>query len=142
MLVESRRVHERRLRPQTGCLIQRLSCYPADDAMAIQLHCGGGPSIGRSVAGSEKPDWHAPNLGSRCDRGFGAAHEAVTSGAIGSVQLMRSLTRDPGLANPATVPPWTIFLIARLGEREGLTFVLENLNTADPDRARHDRPAE
>jgi hypothetical protein len=55
---------------------------------------------------------------------------------------MRSLTRDPGLANPAAVPPWTIFLIARLGEREGVTFVLENLNTADPDRARHDRPAE
>jgi myo-inositol 2-dehydrogenase / D-chiro-inositol 1-dehydrogenase len=24
--------------------------------------------------------------------------------------LMRSLTRDPGLANPAAVPPWTIFL--------------------------------
>ena len=41
MLVESRRVHERRLRPQTGCLIQRLLCYPADDAVAIQLHYGG-----------------------------------------------------------------------------------------------------
>ena len=46
----------------------------------------------------------------RFDRGFAAAHEAVTSGAIGSIQLMRSLTRDPGLANPAAVPPWTIFL--------------------------------
>jgi hypothetical protein len=27
MLVESRRIYERRLRPQTGCLVQRLSCY-------------------------------------------------------------------------------------------------------------------
>ncbi len=46
----------------------------------------------------------------RFDSGFRAAHDAVSSGAIGTVQLMRSLTRDPGLANPAGVPPWTIFL--------------------------------
>ena len=45
----------------------------------------------------------------RFDAGFRAAHDAVASGAIGSVQLLRSLTRDPGLANPAAVPPWTIF---------------------------------
>lgn len=45
----------------------------------------------------------------RFDAGFGAAHEAVVSGAVGSVQLMRSLTRDPGLTNPGAVPPWTIF---------------------------------
>jgi myo-inositol 2-dehydrogenase/D-chiro-inositol 1-dehydrogenase len=41
---------------------------------------------------------------------FRAAHDAVAAGAIGTPQLMRSLTRDPGLANPAGVPPWTIFL--------------------------------
>ena len=46
----------------------------------------------------------------RFDRGFRAAHDAVAAGAIGTMQLMRSLTRDPGLANPAGVPPWTIFL--------------------------------
>jgi myo-inositol 2-dehydrogenase / D-chiro-inositol 1-dehydrogenase len=46
----------------------------------------------------------------RFDAGFRAAHDAVVSGAIGEVQLMRSLTRDPGLADPAAVPPWTIFL--------------------------------
>lgn len=45
----------------------------------------------------------------RFDAGFRAAHDAVASGAIGNVQLMRSLTRDPGLVNPAAVPPWTIF---------------------------------
>ncbi len=45
----------------------------------------------------------------RFDKGFRAAHDAVTSGAVGNVQLMRSLTRDPGLANPGGVPPWTIF---------------------------------
>jgi myo-inositol 2-dehydrogenase / D-chiro-inositol 1-dehydrogenase len=46
----------------------------------------------------------------RFARDFRAAHDAVAAGAIGTPQLMRSLTRDPGLANPAGVPPWTIFL--------------------------------
>jgi myo-inositol 2-dehydrogenase/D-chiro-inositol 1-dehydrogenase len=41
---------------------------------------------------------------------FAAGHRLVAEGAIGTPQLMRSLTRDPGLANPAGVPPWTIFL--------------------------------
>ncbi|HYI60001.1 MAG TPA: Gfo/Idh/MocA family oxidoreductase [Microlunatus sp.] len=45
----------------------------------------------------------------RFDRGFLAAHDAVVSGAVGEVQLLRSLTRDPGLADPGSVPPWTIF---------------------------------
>ena len=40
---------------------------------------------------------------------FAAAHQLIAAGAIGTPQLMRSLTRDPGLANPAAVPPWTIF---------------------------------
>jgi myo-inositol 2-dehydrogenase/D-chiro-inositol 1-dehydrogenase len=40
---------------------------------------------------------------------FAAARELITAGAIGTPQLMRSLTRDPGLANPAAVPPGTIF---------------------------------
>jgi myo-inositol 2-dehydrogenase/D-chiro-inositol 1-dehydrogenase len=41
---------------------------------------------------------------------FAAAHRLVVDGAIGTPQLLRSLTRDPGLANPAAVPPWTIFV--------------------------------
>jgi myo-inositol 2-dehydrogenase / D-chiro-inositol 1-dehydrogenase len=41
---------------------------------------------------------------------FSAAHDLIVDGAIGTPQLMRSLTRDPGLANPGAVPPWTIFL--------------------------------
>jgi myo-inositol 2-dehydrogenase/D-chiro-inositol 1-dehydrogenase len=41
---------------------------------------------------------------------YTAAHRLIVEGAIGTPQLMRSLTRDPGLANPAAVPPWTIFL--------------------------------
>jgi myo-inositol 2-dehydrogenase/D-chiro-inositol 1-dehydrogenase len=41
---------------------------------------------------------------------FAAAHQLVADGVVGTPQLMRSLTRDPGLADPAGVPPWTIFL--------------------------------
>ena len=41
---------------------------------------------------------------------FAAGHRLVAEGGVGTPQLMRSLTRDPGLANPAGVPPWTIFL--------------------------------
>ncbi len=40
---------------------------------------------------------------------FAAAHRLVVAGEIGTPQLMRSLTRDPGLADPGAVPPWTIF---------------------------------
>ena len=42
---------------------------------------------------------------------FRAAREAVTQGRIGTVQLMRSLTRDPGSGptDPGAVPAWTIF---------------------------------
>ena len=42
---------------------------------------------------------------------FRAAHDAVDRRSRSAPpQLMRSLTRDPGLANPAGVPPWTMFL--------------------------------
>ena len=37
MLVESRRVRERRLQPQAGCNVQRLSSYPVNAAAAIRL---------------------------------------------------------------------------------------------------------
>ena len=44
---------------------------------------------------------------------FAAAHQAITEGEIGTPQLMRSLTRDPGwpggLSNAVNVKPWTIF---------------------------------
>ena len=48
----------------------------------------------------------------RCAPGFAAARKAIDDGAIGAPQLLRSLTRDPGpfTADPARIPPWTIFL--------------------------------
>ncbi len=59
----------------------------------------------------------------RFDAGFRAAHEAVASGAVGDVHLMRSLTRDPGLANPGAVPPWTVFLLTLIHDFDALLWL-------------------
>ncbi len=42
--------------------------------------------------------------------GFAAALEAIAAGKLGTVQLSRSVTRDPQLRDPAPIPQWTIFL--------------------------------
>ena len=40
---------------------------------------------------------------------FAAAREVVAAGGVGTPQLLRSVIRDPGLADPGAVRPWTIF---------------------------------
>lgn len=40
---------------------------------------------------------------------FAAATQIIRDGGIGTPQLIRSLTRDPGIPNPGAVKPWTIF---------------------------------
>ena len=40
---------------------------------------------------------------------FAAARRLIDEGVVGTPQLMRSVTRDPGLADPAGVPAGTIF---------------------------------
>ncbi|MGY2873648.1 myo-inositol 2-dehydrogenase / D-chiro-inositol 1-dehydrogenase [Marmoricola sp. URHA0025 HA25] len=45
----------------------------------------------------------------RFSHDFATARRLVDDGTIGTPQLLRSVTRDPGLADPASVPPWTIF---------------------------------
>lgn len=59
----------------------------------------------------------------RFDRGFRAAYDLVAAGAIGRVQLMRSLTRDPGLADPSRVPPWTVFLLTLIHDFDTLLWL-------------------
>ena len=54
---------------------------------------------------------------------FRAAHDAVVAGEVGTVQLMRSLTRDPGLADPGSVPPWTIFLQTLIHDFDALLWL-------------------
>jgi myo-inositol 2-dehydrogenase/D-chiro-inositol 1-dehydrogenase len=59
----------------------------------------------------------------RFAKDFAAAHEAVASGVIGTPQLLRSLTRDPGLADPAGVPPWTIYLLTLIHDFDALLWL-------------------
>jgi len=54
---------------------------------------------------------------------FVAAHDAVVGGTIGTPHQLRSITRDPGLANPAAVPPWTIFLLTLIHDFDLLLWM-------------------
>ena len=54
---------------------------------------------------------------------FVAAHAVVVGGGIGTPQLLRSVTRDPGLANPAGVPPWTIFTQTLIHDFDALRWL-------------------
>lgn len=60
---------------------------------------------------------------------FAAARKLIDDGAVGTPQLMRSLTRDPGskdgIANPERIPPGTIFL-------ETLIHDFDTLNWLNP----------
>lgn len=58
----------------------------------------------------------------RFSRDFAEARAVVSSGGIGTPQLMRSLTRDPGLANPGGVKPWTIFLETLIHDFDALNW--------------------
>jgi myo-inositol 2-dehydrogenase/D-chiro-inositol 1-dehydrogenase len=58
----------------------------------------------------------------RFARDFATAHDAVVAGRVGNPQLMRSVTRDPGLANPGGVPPWTIFTQTLIHDFDALNW--------------------
>ncbi|MFI7498059.1 Gfo/Idh/MocA family oxidoreductase [Streptomyces sp. NPDC049687] len=59
----------------------------------------------------------------RFDAGFRAAHEKITAGAVGTPQLLRSLTRDPKLHDPSRIPPWTIFLETLIHDFDALRYL-------------------
>jgi myo-inositol 2-dehydrogenase / D-chiro-inositol 1-dehydrogenase len=56
---------------------------------------------------------------------FAAARAAIDAGRIGTPQLLRSLTRDPGpfTADPARIPQWTIFLETLIHDFDTLCFL-------------------
>ena len=59
----------------------------------------------------------------RYDAGFSAAHDQIAAGAIGTPHLLCSLTRDPKLADPARIPPWTIFTETLIHDFDALRFL-------------------
>jgi myo-inositol 2-dehydrogenase/D-chiro-inositol 1-dehydrogenase len=64
--------------------------------------------------------------------GFSDAHDVVAAGGVGSVQLLRSLTRDPGLADPGGVPPWTIFRETLIHDFDALLWLAAAAGGARP----------
>ncbi|MBJ8344767.1 Gfo/Idh/MocA family oxidoreductase [Antrihabitans sp. YC2-6] len=61
----------------------------------------------------------------RFDAGFAAAERAIRAGEIGTPQLLRSLTRDPGMSvdTAARVKPWTIFNETLIHDFDALRFL-------------------
>lgn len=57
--------------------------------------------------------------------GFVAARAAIDAGHVGTPQLLRSLTRDPGpwAGDPARVPQWTIFFETLIHDFDTLCFL-------------------
>lgn len=61
----------------------------------------------------------------RFAKDFRDARDAVSAGVAGTPQLLRSLTRDPELADPSRVKPWAIYL-------ETLIHDFDTLNWLNP----------
>jgi myo-inositol 2-dehydrogenase/D-chiro-inositol 1-dehydrogenase len=61
----------------------------------------------------------------RFDLGWAEARKAIDAGRIGTPQLLRSLTRDPGpfRADPAKIPQWTIFYETLIHDFDTLNFL-------------------
>lgn len=59
----------------------------------------------------------------RFAKSFRAAHEAVTAGAIGTPQLLRSVTRDPAFNHPERSPQWVIFLETLIHDFDTLNYL-------------------
>lgn len=62
---------------------------------------------------------------------FAAARQVVVDGGIGTPQLMRSLTRDPGLVNPGSVPPWTVFTQTLIHDFDTLNWLNPGARAVD-----------
>lgn len=59
----------------------------------------------------------------RFDRGFRAARDMVADGQVGTPQLLRSLTRDPGIPDPGAVHPATIFVETLIHDFDTLRYL-------------------
>ena len=59
----------------------------------------------------------------RFARDFAGARQVVADGGIGTPQLLRSLTRDPGLAEPGRRAAWTIFTQTLIHDFDALNWL-------------------
>ena len=84
-----------------------LTLHDADRAITAASHAGVHLQVG---------------FNRRFAQDFAAAHEVIENGGVGTPQLLRSVTRDPGLANPGAVKPWTIFLETLIHDFDALNW--------------------
>lgn len=63
--------------------------------------------------------------------GFRAAHDDIVKGRIGTPQLLRSLTRDPGLGDPISIPEWAIFLETLVHDFDTLLYLNPGAETTE-----------
>jgi myo-inositol 2-dehydrogenase / D-chiro-inositol 1-dehydrogenase len=63
----------------------------------------------------------------RWDQAFAEGKAAIVEGKVGTPQLLRSLTRDPGpfAADPAKIPQWTIFYETLIHDFDTLLWLNE-----------------
>jgi myo-inositol 2-dehydrogenase / D-chiro-inositol 1-dehydrogenase len=59
----------------------------------------------------------------RFDRAFARARRMVATGELGSIQLLRSVTRDPSLSEPERVSPGAVFLETLIHDFDVLRFL-------------------
>lgn len=67
----------------------------------------------------------------RFDPAFLGARELVAKGELGDVQILRSITRDPKLAQPATVPPWAIFRETLIHDFDVLCWMMSGVEPVE-----------
>ena len=69
----------------------------------------------------------------RWDQAFAEGHAAIQAGKVGTPQLLRSLTRDPGPfnADPARIPPWTIFFETLIHDFDTLLWLNSGARAVD-----------
>ncbi|HSK98109.1 MAG TPA: Gfo/Idh/MocA family oxidoreductase, partial [Euzebyales bacterium] len=67
----------------------------------------------------------------RFDPGFRAARELIADGRVGTPQLLRSLTRDPGIPDPGAVRPATIFLETLIHDFDTLRYLNPGATAVD-----------
>jgi myo-inositol 2-dehydrogenase/D-chiro-inositol 1-dehydrogenase len=67
----------------------------------------------------------------RFDADFASAYRLVRGGGVGTPQLLRSLTRDPGLANPGSVRPWTMFYETLIHDFDTLNWFNEGASPVE-----------
>lgn len=59
----------------------------------------------------------------RFDPGYREARRLVDAGALGTVQLLRSITRDPEFDDPSKAPPWAVFRETLIHDFDVLRFL-------------------